>query len=428
MRSNRISLIFIAASSLLVASCGEDGSNPVTDACGLECGTIAEGSASISGVASVDAFFSSVASFQGKANGVSAAMEAELNAIRADFGIAADADLAASIQAQIDANVQGSLSVKAEPARCAVDASATLEAQAKCDASIDPGMASVQCMGSCEVEASAEVDCGVDAEVQCTYTQPALECSGTCNGTCEVELTAEAECSGTCTGTCSGECSAYSDSGATQCAGKCDGMCMGSCKAAASADATCEGKCEGECTATAPDGNCEGAVRAECKGMANAMVECKGKCTGEFEPPMAKAECQASAKAEAKLNVECTPPRLEIAYVLKADASVDVEAQARFVAAVENLKFRLPALLAALGKAELIVDAGEGLIADASGAVKGGVEAAGEAIGDGNLKIAFGIQCALTELPKVGDAIGGAATRLEGNVSAVASLKGALGM
>jgi hypothetical protein len=203
---------------------------------------------------------------------------------------------------------------------------------------------------------------------------------------------------------------------------------MGSCKAAASANATCEGKCEGECTATAPDGNCEGAVRAECKGMANAMVECKGKCSGDFEPPMAKAECQASAKAEAKLNVECSPPSLEIAYVLKAGASVDVEAQARFVAAVENLRFRLPALLAALGKAELIVDAGEGLIADASGAVKGGVDAAGEAVADGNLSVAFGIQCALAELPKVGAAIGDASTRLEGNVSAVAELKGALGM
>jgi len=324
--------------------------------------------------------------------------------------------------------VQGSLSVKAEPARCAVDASATIEAQAKCDASVTPGMASVQCMGSCEVEASAEVDCGVDAEVQCTFTAPSATCTGTCNGTCEVELTAEAECSGTCTGECSGNCSAYSDSGATQCAGKCDGMCMGSCKAAASASATCEGKCEGECTATAPDGDCEGAVRAECKGMANAMVECKGKCTGEFEPPMAKAECQASAKAEAKLNVECTPPKLEIAYVLKADASVDVEAQARFVAAIENLKFRLPALLAALGKAELIVDAGEGLAADATGAVRGGVDAAGDAVAEGNISAAFGIQCALTELPKVGNVLGDASTRLEGNVSAVASLKGALGM
>jgi len=73
MRSNQISLIFIAASSLLVASCGDDGGIPGPgDLCGLECGTLAEGSASISGIASVDAFFSSVISFEGKANGVSA--------------------------------------------------------------------------------------------------------------------------------------------------------------------------------------------------------------------------------------------------------------------------------------------------------------------------------------------------------------------
>jgi hypothetical protein len=430
MRSNRISLMLVAASSLLVASCGED--NPIADAageaCGLECGTLAEGSASISGVASVDAFFSSVISFQGKANGVSAAIEAELSAIRADFGIAADADLAAGLQAQIDANVSGGISIVAEPARCTVDASATLEAQAKCDASIDPGMASVQCMGSCEVEASANVDCGADVEVQCTFTQPSAMCTGTCSGTCEVEVNGEAACDGTCTGTCSGECSAYSDSAGTQCAGKCDGMCTGSCKAVLEASATCEGECEGECTTTAPDGNCEGAVRAECKGEANAMVECKGKCSGEFEPPMAKAECQASAKAEAKMNVECSPPRLEIAYVLNAEASANVEARARFVAGMENLKFRLPRLMAAFAKAELIVEAGAGLAADASGAVKGGVDAAGEAIDDGNLKLVFGINCALAELPKVGTVLGSATSRLEGNVSAVASLKGALGM
>jgi hypothetical protein len=426
MRSNPISLIFIAASSLLVASCGEDPLGAVGNACGLECGTIAQGSASISGVASVDAFFSSVAKFEGTANGVSAAIEAELGAIKADFGIAADANLATELEGQIEANVSGSLSIVAEPARCTVDASATIEAQAKCDVSVDPGMASVQCMGSCEVEASANVECGADVDVQCTFTQPAAECTGTCSGSCEVELTAEAACDGTCTGTCSGECSAYSDSAGTQCAGKCDGMCMGSCKAVLEGSATCEGECEGECTATAPDGNCEGAVRAECKGEANAMVECKGKCSGEFVPPMAKAECQASAKAEAKMNVECSPPRLEISYVLNAEA--EANAQLRFVAAVENLKFRLPRLLAALAKAELVVDAGAGLAADAGGAVKGGVEAAGTAIGDGNLALAFGIDCALKELPKVGEAIGGASTRLEGNVSAVASLKGALGM
>src|SRR5689334_9527213 len=52
--------------------------------CKLECPSrgIAEGNASISGVASVDAFFQSVLDYQLKADNVSSAIEAQLSAIR----------------------------------------------------------------------------------------------------------------------------------------------------------------------------------------------------------------------------------------------------------------------------------------------------------------------------------------------------------
>jgi len=158
-----------AAAGILFAACGGDddgggllgdgGIPNVTDlpgvggaikaageACGIDvdckAGGIAEGNASISGVASVDSFFQAVLDFQAKAGNVSAGIEGQLALIKGDFGIDAKTELAAGLQAQIDANLEGGLTVKAEPAKCQVDAHATLEAQAKCDVMVDPGKAS----------------------------------------------------------------------------------------------------------------------------------------------------------------------------------------------------------------------------------------------------------------------------------------------
>jgi hypothetical protein len=422
-------------------SCGGDdggsdlpGVVSVTEELGKSCGIdvkcegdgLVEGNASISGVPSIDTFFQSVLNFESRANNVSAGIDEQLGAIRADFGIDAGADLKTELETKIKANVEGKLIIKAEPARCAVDAHATLEAQAKCDASIDPGQASVECSGTCEVEASASASCEGSAELQCTITAPSIECAGSCRGSCEVKLEAAAACDGTCTGECSGDCSAYSDEAGTACAGKCDGMCKGSCKAELTAEATCSGKCEGECTANAPQAGCEGAIRASCKAEANAKVACKGRCVGDFEPPKAKVECEASAKAEAKLNVECTPPKLGIYYKLKAD--VDVEAQAAFEAGLHNLRVRLPSLLAAVDRAKLVAQAGEGLASDATTAVGGGITAAGDAVGKGNLRVFFGLKCASEQLKDVKTAISGSSDRLTDTLNDAAALKGALGV
>ena len=83
--------------------------------------------------------------------------------------------------------------------------------------------------------------------------------------------------------------------------------CNCACEAA---EATCEGSCKGECTVTNPEAGCEGGIRAECEAQAGAMVMCDGRCEGNVEPPSVSAECEASVKAEAKMNVECSPPRL----------------------------------------------------------------------------------------------------------------------
>jgi hypothetical protein len=437
MNIRKLGFLLIAAGAGFSCA-GEDGSpglalDQAAVQLGKQCGIdvecesgIAEGNASVSGVASIDTFFQSVLNYRSRAENVSAGIEAELAAIRADFGIGANANLRSELEARIEANVDGELHVVAEPARCAVDARATLEAQAKCDASIDPGTASVECKGVCEVEATAQARCDANAELQCTVTAPSVECKGQCQGSCEVALEAAAKCEGTCTGECSGECSAYSDEQGTQCAGTCDGMCEGTCKAELMAAATCSGKCEGECTAKPAEAGCEGAIRASCKAEANAEVKCQGRCVGEFEPPMAKAECEASAKAEAKLNVECTPPRLAVDYKLKANA--DAAASAKFSAGVRNLRARLPALLAAVDRAKLVAQAGEGLAADATGAVKGGVETASEAAVKGNLRVIFGLQCATDQLDDVDSAISDSNARLSAALNEAGALKGALSL
>jgi hypothetical protein len=438
--------LILGAAAMLV-SCGKnsplgggDGglpnlpSNPLLDKLAEQCGIdvkcsaggIAKGNASISGVASIDAFFQSVLDFQLKANNVSAAIDAQLTAIRGDFGIKAGADLKAELSAQVKANLEAGLSVKAEPAQCSVDAKATLEAQAHCDASVDPGSAMVECSGSCEVDATAKVDCGASADLVCTVTPPMGMCSGTCKGSCEAKLSGKAKCDGVCKGTCDGTCSAYSDSAGTMCAGNCSGMCTGSCDVQLMAEAKCDGTCSGECNITPPSGMCTGGASAHCNAKAGAMVQCKGTCKGDIKPPSAKAECNASAKAEAKLNVQCTPPRVAINYTLKA--GVDAMAQAKFEAGLKNLQVRLPALLAAVAQAKAVADAGVGLTGEGKAAMSGAISTASKAAGMGNLRVLFGLKCALGELDAVGGAIGGATTGLTASIKGAADLSGALGL
>jgi hypothetical protein len=407
----------------------ETDDNTLLKQCGLVCADkgIVDGNASISGVASVDSFFQAVLDFQAKANNVSAGIDAQLAAIKGDFGIDANTSVEAGLSAAIDANVEGELTVDAEPAKCQVDAEATIQAQAKCDVDVKPGMASVKCEGSCQVDASADVSCSADADLECTVQAPSVACSGECSGSCDVEVDGSASCDGECHGECSGNCSAYvkDGSGAAQCAGSCDGTCKGSCKAHLAAAAKCDGKCEGECKLTnPPKAMCEGAIKAECKAHANAMVECKGHCDGNIEPPSAKADCQASAKAEAKVNVECTPPRVAISYKLKA--GVDAMAQAKFVAGIKNLEVRLPALLASIKKAGIVAEAGAGLVGDGKVAVTGAVNTALK--GDVSLRAKVGLTCAITQLDDVGKAVKSSSDKLAGSISASGKVTAALGV
>jgi hypothetical protein len=428
-------------------SCGKDGGGllPALDAaltklageCGIACPGgmvdgvvvkgVVDGNAAISGVPSVDAFFGAVINYENAATNVSAGIEAQLDSIRADFGIAATDNLQTKLKAQFDANLEGGVVFQYQPARCAVDAGATLQAQARCEGKIDPGGVTVDCKGACEVQASASVKCDAGVDLKCSFTGPTVDCKGSCQGTCEAKLDVAAKCDGTCRGMCSGTCSTYSDPEGKQCAGTCDAMCMGTCEAKVAASAECKGTCRGECTVTNPMGGCMGAAHAECNATGNVVVKCEGKCVGEVTPPEAHAECQASAKAEAHVNVQCTPPKLALNYRLKVKTGAELMAQAKFEGALKNLvNVRLPALLQASARADSIATAGEDLTVAAGDAVRASFTTLAKA--DVSVKAKFGVKCAFDELPKVDDAIKSSNERLTMDLMEVKDVKSACGL
>lgn len=410
----------VALSGLLIAS--TQGCKEVTEAaeqCQLTCAAegIAEGNASISGIAQIDAFFGAVVNFSATANGLSANIDKQLARIRTSLELEANAtpaQIVAAIESRYD--LDGGLRIAYKPAVCAVSVQATLEAAARCDATVDPGSASVQCEGSCEVEASAEASCEGDAQVECVGTAPGLECEGTCEGACE--LTAAATCEGTCNGTCDGTCTVMDADG--QCRGQCDGECQGSCQL--TAGGSCEGQCKGQCTYTPPSGECEATASVRCKAEANASVECRGRCEGEVTPPMVEAECQASAKAEASAKLECTPPTVDVEYAFAASSTV--EGRAEFEAFLVGFRGNMSAILAELARADIVVRAGTELTATGVAALEGSIETSLE--GDLSLKESIGLACALEEIGASGSMVTAATTKLQGSVTVATNLTGAL--
>lgn len=417
-------MIFAASVTMAtIPGCGEDG--PLGDLakeCGLVCPAegIAEGNASISGVASIDAFFGAVVNFSGKATLMADNIDAELLKIKASLGLEADAtaaEIEAEMIAQFDLDASAGITIDFEPAKCEASVQASVQATARCEGEVSPGMATVECSGSCQAEVSAMAECDASATAKCVGTAPNLACDGECSGTCELE--AGATCEGTCKGTCSGTCAAENGDGS--CNGACDGMCQGTCEM--SAKATCSGQCKGECEYDPPSGGCEVGASLRCTASAMGSVECSGKCDGEVTPPMAKVECQASAKAEASMSVECSPPQLAISYAFEASASA--QAQANFEAFLTGFLKSFGNIAAEIKRGEVLLAAGLELTSAATGAVTGAVETSLD--GDVNLKAKIGLGCALTELDNVGAALASSRTKIQGSLSATAELTAAFG-
>jgi hypothetical protein len=207
-----------------------------------------------------------------------------------------------------------------------------------------------------------------------------------------------------------------------QCEGSCDGMCEGTCELNAAAE--CNGSCKGECTYTPPSGKCDAGASVTCEAKANASVECNGKCEGEVEPPQASAECQASAKADASVNVECTPPSLDLQYQFDAslNATAKAEAQANFEAFLVSFRGSFSAILAQSAQAEVILAAGLDIKDKGVAAVQDVVENFDV---KGNLKATVGVSCAVTQLPLVKDSMADSTKALTASGKAAADLTAA---
>ncbi len=399
------------------------GCEQAAEICDLQCPAegILDGNASISGLASVDSFFSAVVGFGKAAVEVRAGVDAELRGIAVSLDLepgASAADVRAKLAGKLAGAVTGGLKVSYAAPRCQVDAQVAVDAAAKCDAEVDPGSATVECKGTCTVDASAGASCDASATVICKGTAPDLQCSGTCTGTCA--LSGSLQCNGTCTGDCAGECTVTGADG--KCAGECMGECMGNCELRAGA--ACEGSCEGSCEYEAPDGQCAAGAEVRCQASADASASCDGSCDGEVVPPKAKAECEASVEADAKLRAECTPPTLEIRWQWSGELANDVAGQAAFKAWVEGFRGRYAALLAAGARAELVLGAGAGLGQAALGLVD---SLPAELAGDSSVRATLGVRCAVTEFESVGQVIAEGSAALEGSVSAVLEVSAAIG-
>jgi hypothetical protein len=441
-----ISGIGSSVGSVNEVSAQSSGLSELARQCGLTCPgdedldgntvkTLVQGNAAISGVVSVDSFFGSVLDFRVKAKSVAGGINAELEGIRADFDLdpkAPVAEVGGLLKAKLEANLVAGFELRVDPPQCKVDLKAEIQAAARCDAEVTPAMISVECKGGCDLDVKVKApECEASANLSCTLQLPEGECSGECSGSCTGKVGAQVDCQGTCHGACEGSCDAYvkNTEGKLECAGKCTGMCMGSCEVELAASASCDGSCRGECKLTkAAKADCEGAISASCSpGEANASIKCDTKCDGEFEPPMVKAECKAKVEADAKLNVQCTPPRVTFDYQLAASIEADVDARFRFESALNSLvKVRLPALKAAVERSKSIQGAGVDLSAAATGAVKGAIEEV-RAEGKLNLRLLFGLGCAVDELPNVKVVIDESTKSLTTSLSAAAEVEGAFG-
>lgn len=418
MITNRMGSFGLIAGGLiaglsLTATQGCDEVGNLAEQCGLVCDEEAfiNGKFNVSGIASVDAFFSATLDVSGAINATAANIEAELNGLYGLVGATGSADFKAALDAKLAAyiDVDAGLQIDFEPARCEAQLDIAAKAAAECDVDAKPGSVEVKCEGKCDIKAEAQAMCQADGMLTCRGQAPNLECEGTCEGGCQLDIAAA--CDGTCKGTCNGE----------NFNGRCDGMCQGECDLGAGG--SCGGSCTGTCEFTAPQGGCTGDLKARCEGSAMASGSCEGSCEGKAEPPMVKAECEATVEAKVEANVQCYPPSLSINYTFNATAAGDASVRAEFNAFINNLKVRYAALLAAMAKAEGLIDVSATLGASGKAAING---IATELQGSGDLKAKIGAGCAIATLPAAADLLTSAGKKLEGSLSGAIEVSAAL--
>ncbi|MFZ6181906.1 hypothetical protein [Nannocystis pusilla] len=417
MITNRMGSFGLIAGGLiaglsLTATQGCDEVGNLAEQCGLTCDSEAfiNGKFNVSGIAEIDAFFSATLDVSGAINATAADIQAELAGLYALVGVEAGGDFKAALDAKLSAwiDVDAGLQIKAEPARCEASLDVTAKAAAECDVMAKPGSVEVSCSGACEVDVSAQADCRAAGGLTCKGKAPNFECSGSCTGECRIE--AGAMCDGTCRGECNGN---------TNFEGRCDTECKGTCEL--SAGGTCNGQCTGTCEYDPGSADCEAGAEVRCSATAEANVECKGGCEGKATPPQVSAECEATVEAKAEASVQCYPPSLDVSYKLTVDAGSQGELDLKVF--ISSFKLRYSALLAAIARAEGLIDVSAKLGDAGVAAVN---SAAGTLKASGDLKASIGAACAIGLLPDaaklITDAAGKLGTQLEAAGSVTASI------
>ena len=441
-RKRKIALMTTALIAGLTASTLPGCDIDLAKECGLLCPDPGEGieagTASISGLASVDGVFQAVIDVQDAATRIEADLRAELLGLSGLLGVEGAADLStaelatavsSSLQAQVSANVEGSLSVVYAPPRCEASVEATAQVAAECDVDVTEGSVTASCNGFCEVSADVAAQCEAEGTLKCEGKAPNFACEGACTGSCQLE--AAAACSGSCSGTCDGACSVCAGGACeedpnnpgviTNCAGQCMGSCTGECRL--EAGGTCEGRCEGSCEYTPASGGCEAGATAKCDASVSADVQCQGGCEGEVTAPEVSVECQTAVEAKASATLECTPPSVQVEYQFAA--GIDADAQADFKVLMEEVKARYGAMLAVNAKAGRLNATADSLVS-ALPNLKGVFNDI-EAQGGFSLRVARGLSCAVLELDDAINLAESTGASLTASLSALGTVKGSLG-
>jgi len=391
-----IGVLVLASISPFVASCGDNGTG-LPGTCSLDFSSTVD---SNFGDPRIDNLLEATARFNVAATNLEDDVRTACNNINTDLGAETSMDTETAcmnadqaIRDVLMAEASVTLTVEYVPAVCTASASAVAECAAMCDAEFDASATPPTCeggmlSGGCSGECSGS--CTVEGMVDCMGS-----CQGTCSGMCSATI--EGTCEGTCMGQCDGTCSMMDGDG--NCMGTCDGTCSGQCMG------TVEGSCSGTC-----EGSCMGSCRAEVTGM------CEGRCTGMcdvmFEEPRceggelnveANAECSASCEAEASFELECTEPEIIVSFTGSVSNPDDLQALAA------TLRDNLGTLIAALEKAQVMVDATVEL--------GGQVEAAVDAIGDASVEAIDCLRNAVTVYAE-------ASASVNVSVSASASVSG----
>ncbi len=365
--------------------------------CGLVCPEpgITELNSAISGIPSIDAFFSTVVDLVAASGFVNTNVRDALDALGSSVGLPRGTDgaaIASAFQQKINKATDGGLRLKYQPIVCSTSALVASSAAAACDDDKALGSVEVRCDGSCVIDSSLQSECTlVGGDLSCVGVAQSLKCAGECQGICALSMAGA--CAGTCRGECLGTCSVVNSQG--ECAGECSGSCIGECHL--NAGNLCGGECQGICTYE-PLSVCPANTVARCSTTADTRIECSGTCDGDSRVANLAEHCEATVLAKVRASMMCFAPQVELTWQWNSSIEGDYETEALFRAWINNARSPLGELLAATAKAKLLREVAS-LLADAT---KEEIETNFATLSaSGSTKMLVGATCAHEELEDV---------------------------